>query len=75
MTNKPDDFKRGLVQALAEFQEGRAPALEARVSMLEAGLRELYAATESGNATELKDAMDLARGLLMECEDADVANN
>lgn len=57
--------------ALAAFDTERAPTLAVRVGMLEAGLRELYAAVEGGDVDELKTAMGLARGLLLDAEGDD----
>lgn len=72
---KAGEIAATVTKALAQFQEAQAPALEVRVGILEAGLRELYAAVEGGTPQELATAMDLARGLLMDCEDDDAVSN
>ncbi len=77
-SDQPDelkDIKNKVASALAGMDAAMAPALEVRVGMLEAGLRELYVAVEGGNAAELAAAMDLARGLLMDAEPDDTVSN
>ena len=63
---KPDDMASRIGTAMAEIGTAQVPAMAVRIGMLEAGLRELYAAVEGGEPKELADAMDLACGLLMD---------
>jgi hypothetical protein len=69
---RPDMMDEEAAKALLDqWDKDRAPELDVRLAMVTVGLRELFAAVESGDEKQMKDAMDLARGLLMQSKDWD----